>query len=165
MLFVAILLLFIVYKFGIKNSIEAISSYKQAQKQLAELSDAPLEINNLKQKLTKFDNSVNFLFNDSVSIQELMLDQIASYCNQNQILIKQFPKSETIEKGNYILETNYLVLEGSFQKLLLLLYNIEQKYRFGKISSARFYKELNQKTKAEELNVEIFIQNIKENEL
>jgi len=157
-------LLFIGYHLAVKKTFHLKSECSQIEKDMAELKDAPGQILNLKKKLGSLDNSVHIAFNKKQTIQDYLLEQIADYCSKNNILIKEYPKPHVYSKDDYTIETNHITLAGPYINLLKLLYHIEQKYRLGKVSSARFYTEINDKTKVNELILELYIQNIKPNE-
>lgn len=164
LLIIFLLFFLIVYKSTLKRTIDVFNQYRNTEKQLMELGSAPSEIHEMEIKLKKLDISLEHLYNSQQSIQEVMLNQIVSYCNQNGLLIKEFPKALIVENEGYTLATNHLIIEGPFQRLIVLLYNIEQKYRLGKVSSARFYKIINNKSKVPELFMELYIQNIEADE-
>lgn len=151
------------YKGAIKKTIEVRKQLKITNEQLSELNDDPKEIVDLQTQLDSLNNTVEKLYNKS-SLQDIILDRIVKYCNQNNVLIKEFPESQILEKDNYIIKTNYILLEGSFQQLIILLYNIEQKYNLGKVSSLKFYTTTNSKTRLPQLYLELYIQNIETNE-
>lgn len=52
-------------------------------------------------------------------------------------------------------------MEGTFHKLLRLVYELEQKHRVGRIAGVKFFSEENRKTKELRLQAQIYVQNFK----
>lgn len=154
----------VVYKISVKKTIEVKKQLNSLNKQINDLNEAPQKILVLQQKLSHLNGAVEFFFYNQHSMQDFMLEKITKYCRSNHVLIKEYPKAIIQEKADYTLETNYLVFEGGFRDLLILLYHIEQKYKLGKVASARFYKTINSKTKIPKLYMELTIQNIRTHE-
>lgn len=159
-----ILIILLGYNLALKKTFNLKSECVQIEKNIAELKDAPAQLVALKKKLNSIDRSVHLAFNKKQTIQDYLLEQIADYCSSNNILIREYPKPHQYNKDDYAIETSHIVLEGSYINLLKLLYHIEQKYRLGKVSSAKFYTVINENTKVLELILELYIQNINQNE-
>lgn len=154
----------LVYKVSIKRTIEEKKHLNVLNQQINDLNEAPQKILVLQQKLSHLNGAVEYFFFNQHSMQDFMLEQITAYCRANHVLIKEYPKAIIQERADYTVETNYLVFEGGFRDLLVLLYHIEQKYKLGKVASARFYKTINAKTKIPKLYMELTIQNIRTHE-
>ena len=95
------------------------------------------------------------------SVQAFVLDYVVEYCEKNDIVIREYPQPFQTEENDYVLETNRLILKGNFPKILGLVYSIEQKFRVGKVSSLRFYKNRNNSNNTVELLADMYIQTIK----
>lgn len=162
-LIIAILLLTIVgYNLAIKDTIMLSKECYQLQLKIKSIEIAPKKINLLKSELKKFE--VFIQENDSISIHSLrqkILDITANYCQNNTLTLIEFNQPITVEKNNFIIETNIITLQGGFHKLLLFVFNLEKKYSLGKVSSVKFSIFKDFKKNQDFLHATIYLQNIK----
>ncbi|MGZ4058661.1 MAG: hypothetical protein ACXVPU_06530, partial [Bacteroidia bacterium] len=90
-----------------------------------------------------------------------LLELITGYCQVNNTVLREFPKTIIFEKGDILIETNRFVVQGSFQSLLNLIYTLEQKSKIGKVASVEYQIKKEIKDKKILLTASIFLQNIK----
>jgi hypothetical protein len=93
--------------------------------------------------------------------QQLILSLVSSFCAKNNLVLQELPKTKSYSENDILVETNYLVIEGDFIRLLRLLNMLEQNKDAGRVSSSRFQAKKNLKSKKIELTLTIYIQNIK----
>ena len=163
MVFAILVFIIISYKIAINKTFELRAEYKKTKKEIEVLSEVPNQIKVLRKKQESYNSSIEKSFSQ-MPVQVFILDYVAEYCKNNNIIIKDFPKTHVYKNQDYSIETNRILLSGGFNSILRLIYNIEQKYHVGKISSVKFYKAYNNKTKINELFSDIYIQTIRRNE-
>lgn len=163
MLFAAgcIIFLIVVYSLAIKQTIATGKKYKHLKKDIAQAADAPQMIKELEKKITFYDNLLGNQQDLSRSFREVLLDYISNYCQQNKVVLKNFPSSHEYISNNFIIETSIVVLEGPFCNLLTLLHQLETKPGLGKVQSTAFESYTNIRTKRKVLHLTLYLQNIK----
>jgi hypothetical protein len=161
-LIAGILLLFIIsYQFSIKKTVLLYQDCKEMQSKLKLIDEAPESINQIKNEIAQVDGMISSNDSSGTNFRELLLEKAGNFCLENNISIKEFPASVEENKNDYIIETNIIALEGSFQNLLKFTYNIEQKYKVGKVASVNFSSKYDIVAKKNKLTEKIYVQNIK----
>ena len=162
LLMIAVLFLFVlIYSFGIKKTVNTILEYKKISENYEQVQNAPKLLNDLQSKLNKINKSVDFKRENSLSSEQNILELVTKICQDSKMTLMQFPKTNKTQKGDFLVETNQFVVEGSFANLVLLVYQIEQKNKVGRVASIQYELKKNNETKKQYLIATIFIQNIK----
>ena len=157
-----ILFIFLVvsYNMALKKTIILRRQCKEFKDKLENIQTAPQKIHSLKKEITYLDNIIGNT-NDTVQMQEAILESITSYCGNNALTLKEFPKTHTITDEDYIVETCKLVVEGSFVNILNLVYLFETSYNVGKVVSVNFELTNLRARGRPRLESTVFIQNIR----
>ena len=157
----SILFVFILsYLLSIKNTIQVVSEYKQMNNELKRFNETIVDLSTIKHELNNLDKKINAINSNEKTIQYKIMNNVASYCETNNLYIKNITSPITVKMNNCNIETRILLVKGNFIELLQLSYLIEQKYKIGKISSLRFFKERNNESNADELLMEVYLQNV-----
>lgn len=143
--------------FGLK------SQCNDFEEQLISASDAPNKITQLENKLNSINKTIGTNITSDLDFQELLLEKVSNYCNDNKLILKELPQTHIYKNRDYNIETNMVVVEGSFIKLLKLVYMLEQEFKLGKVISVKFESEKDLITKKIRLSASIYFQNIKNN--
>ena len=160
MLLAGFFLSYSAYNLAIKKTIRAKLNLIEIKKEIKNLDELMSKINQLKKKNANYDNLVSRSYSKE-SIQSFILNHVAEYCKTNNLIICEYPQPHIFQKDDYVIETNKIVLKGGFLPMLKLVYNIEQHYRVGKVTSVKYYKSYNIKKRKNELYAEIYLQTIK----
>lgn len=155
-----IISLFVVYKIAIQSTINLASQCKELNDKLSQVKDAPERIAELEAEISKYTDILSSE-TPELNMGEVLLDAISRYCQENTLVLKEFPEDHVYNRNNYTINTSIITIEGGFIKMLKLLYMLETNKTYGKISSAGFYTYLDKKTKKYELNLKIYVQNIR----
>ena len=155
-----LLLLVILYPLSFKPSFLLYKKCSYMRQQVSLAKDAPIRVAILRNQEKEFDHVLGITKGEDNS-QERILSTIADYCQENKILLKEFPKTISKQEKEYLIETNYFTIEGGFVKLLKLCYELEQKNKVGKIASVNYELKKDYKTQEDFLTAMIYIQNIK----
>jgi len=155
-----VVFLFIAYSLSIKSTFELASQCSVYEEQLEFVKDAPLKIAAL-QKEIDIKEQILGRSNAGDEFQENLLKQITGFCQKNQLILREYPQVHNYIQQEYNIETNEIVIEGQFIKLLKLLYALEQEYKLGKVVSAKFMSKKDFKTNQMKLTLTIYVQNIK----
>ena len=111
--------------------------------------------------MADFENVILKQQGSGMDNQQLLLGIISDYCNENDLVLKDFPLPIIFNDKDYIIETNIFEIQGGFIKLLKLVYELEQKTIVGKVMSVNYEIKKNYKTKSYALTATIYLQNLK----
>jgi hypothetical protein len=154
----------IIFQVAIKPTLEARNLYKEKNLLLESLSSAPLEIQTLREKLNQINHNLNSENKTLYDTRDDLLEEISNFCIKNRIHVYSYPELHLYNNRSFVIESNRIVLKGTFKNLLKLIYHMETNVGFSRIASIRYYTELNRKTKREELFLEMIFQNINDHD-
>ena len=117
------------------------------------ISKMELELKNLEYMLGTKDTSAR-------NTRQLILEKTASYCQDNNIILREILQPVNIQQTGYNIELNVIILEGGYLKLLNFIYLMEKNKVLGKISSVKFAINKNPLTKEKKLQSTLYIQKI-----
>jgi hypothetical protein len=154
---------FIAYFASIKKSILLFKQNKELFKKIELVETAPQNIKVLETELNKLDALIG-KDNDTTAgenTRQLLLEKTANYCQENMVVFKEFSQPFIVIRDKYLIETNTLILNGSFCNLLKFVYLLEKSYQSEKVTSVRFNSYKDFITKETILTATIYVQKIK----
>lgn len=154
----------VVFQVAIKPTFDSRKTYKEEKQLLESLSTAPQEIKLLSDKLNVINQNLKSDNTTIYDIRDDLLEEISNFCVKNHIHVFSYPELHIYNNKSFIIESNRIVLKGTFKHLLQLIYYMETNVGFSRIASIRYYTELNRKTKKEELYLEMIFQNINDHD-
>ncbi|TGV01063.1 hypothetical protein [Flavivirga rizhaonensis] len=135
---------------------------------------AKKELNQVKQKLASTDNSFNNLYalkNDIKALDKLIGGRSLSPIHVQQKILDFISKKDitlnivSIEDVHiyrdeeFLIYSNQIELEGSYEALIKLLYEIEKNFKDSRVVSSEFYSKKNYRTNKQTLFLKIILQN------
>jgi hypothetical protein len=130
--------------------------------ELAKAAEAPKELVKLKAQIGDADQILqDQKTNDSITAHERILGIVSQYCHENKVTLYNYPEPNLSRDGEFLTETNIFTVQGSFKKILELIYLLEQKEKPGKIASVNFKSTKNFETQHIELLSTIYLQTFK----
>lgn len=158
-IFLVIMLAICVYTLSVRNTINAITEYTKQTIKIETIKDAPLKMNELNTKINQMEHLL--IDTKDIDTEELLLEKVTNYCRENPVTLIEFPQTYVSEYEGYEILCNKLIIEGSFKDNLLFIYDLEQKNKMGMVSSVKFIKQKDIRSKKVKLFTHIYIQNIK----
>ncbi len=162
LLFIGIIvMLFLSYQFSFKKTINSYFEYSDNKEKLDSVQNAPQQISAVQKQLASIENAVRMNPDTSSDFQKMLLEKVSLYCQQNNLVLREFPQTIYFNNRDFEVETNQIVVEGSFIKILKLVYELEQNFYVGKLVSLKFSSQKDYKTGIIKLYGELFFQNFK----
>ena len=154
---ISILLGFAAYKRSFKLTIETYKDYKATLEKQKKINNSNYGINNLDDEITYLDH----LLGKGDMEAELVQQEILNFATNSTLNIKVESLSEIHEAqaGQFNVHSNQLIVKGSFENLLRLIYDYEKYFNHSRVINTRFFKKKNYKTKRESLYAKILFQN------
>ena len=88
------------------------------------------------------------------------MDAVSTFCQKNNLILKEFPKTSHEEQQDFTMETNVVVVEGNYKDLVRLVYELENINKAGKVISVSFNSSIDNKLKKVILSATLYLQNI-----
>ncbi|MBN2833703.1 MAG: hypothetical protein JXR48_01925 [Candidatus Delongbacteria bacterium] len=156
---IIVLFAYISYSFAITDTITKYNESKKLKQELVAAKDAPYNIQIAKMELDSLSKLINTPID--ANFQELLLTKITSNQNEKGFVLKELPAQHFYQESDFIVETNKIVLEGSFHSLVTIIHEMEKAFLFSKMASVCFESYQDNKKKTTKLRVTVYYQNIK----
>jgi hypothetical protein len=156
----SLVFLVVVYLAAIQNTINLYQKNSSREQALLKAEDAPQKIENYRQRLDELNNRLSYYVVDSIKGEEHILEVVSNFCHKNHILLNRLPAVTTDDHGDVLVATTGVVAEGNYKDLLNLLYELEQKQKIARVTSAVFKSQFDHKRKKKVLTLTVYLQNI-----
>jgi len=154
-----VIFLLVIYLLAIKKTVNLYQQNKTLTRQVDLAKDAPRGIKGYQERINDIDSKLSHYISEYD--QEYVLELVSNFCLKHHLLLSEFPKSETQEESDLLIETSTITAEGGFTNLLRLVYELEQNQNVGRISSVEFKTKKDFSRRKRVLFVTIYLQNIK----
>lgn len=161
LLLISVAVLFLIYTLSISKTIAAYSDYNASKVKVESAKNAPEQARQLEKQLLEMNSKIGRKETVGEDIVQSLLELVTNYCQDNQAVLREFPEGTIANNGDLFINTNPIVVEGSFSTLVKLVYLLEQKVDLGKIASVKYALVKDRKSKEIALTATIYIQNIK----
>lgn len=139
--------LFICYKLAIDKTIHQKQQFDNLSEEILLFKNAPKQLSFLKQKEVYYNSLLTkYQLEDGSSIQNNLLKVINTYSNDNNLKVVSFLEPHTTTKNDLIVKTYEFVVEGGYNNINQLIFQLEQKTKFGEIINLHFDKKKNFRT-------------------
>lgn len=141
-----LLMIVVCYKLAISKTFEQKKQYEKLKKQELLFVNAPKKLSLLRQKQVYYDSLLNKYQIDESSIQNNLLNTINKYALINDLKVINFMEPHITTTNNLIVKTYDFTIEGKYNDINQLIFNLEQKTRFGEIIHTHYEKKKNFRT-------------------
>lgn len=138
--------LYICYQLAISKTLSQKEQYNSLSKEIVLSKNAPKQLSLLKQKEVYCDSLLAKYQLDGSSIQNNLLKVINAFAKANNLKIISFLEPHIISKNDLNIKTYEFVVEGNYNDINRLIYQLEQKTKFGEIINLHFEKKKNYRT-------------------
>ena len=138
-----VVILMLCYSLAISKTIQQKKQYNTLKQQELLFQNAPKQLSLLKQKEVYYDSLLTKYQLDGSSIQNNLLKTINAFANGNDLKVISFLEPHTITKNDLTIKTYEFVVEGEYNNINQLVYQLEQQSKFGEIVNLHFEKKKN----------------------
>ena len=138
--------------FALKNEFDRL---KQEQ-ELAE--NLPQQLARLNQKKKQYNDVLQSYQISETSWQNNLLQRIDRYAKINDLVILKIEEPHSYKQQDLTSKTYQLFLEGEFNNLLGLIYELEQQANTGQLVNVHFNKNTDYRSKKSSLEMQVLIQ-------
>lgn len=165
-LVIGLLLLFwLGYRFSFSKAINTKNKYHQLKQDEVLFKNIPDKIFKLNQENVYLDSLLTkHQISSERSFQNNLLQNISAFSKDNDLQVISFEEPHLFSKEGGILNTYSFSVKGNYTSINKLIYNLEQKNKFGKILSVNFEKNKNFRTNKNYLVCEILLQIVRSEE-
>ncbi len=153
--------LWLAYSFSFKKSVDLKKEIIQLKKEQQLYHNVDAQINRLSVENSYYDSILSIKkLSLSHSFQSNLLARISTFAEANYVKIKDFNLPHQVQLEKSKINTFSFTAMGSFQKLMELVYKLEQEYRLGKIISVDFSKKKDRRRRKSYLEATIYLQQV-----
>jgi len=141
-----LLVVMIAYKYAIANTLQLKQEYKTLQQDALFFDNMPLQLSSLKQKEIYYDSLLTAYQLGESSMQNSMLSAINTFASSHKLKVVDFVEPHSIQQSDLKVNTYQFTLEGHYNAIIALVYQLEQHTKFGEIINLNFKKQKNYRT-------------------
>ncbi|HET8885641.1 MAG TPA: type 4a pilus biogenesis protein PilO [Salinimicrobium sp.] len=131
------------YKLAFSKTFLLKNEFNQLKKEEAILENIPKQLSVLKQKETYYDSILTRYQLTESSVQNNLLKTINSFSQENDLKVVDFSEPHIVSQKDLTIKTYQFSVEGDYNSIVHLVYQLEQETRFGEIINFHFQKRKN----------------------
>ena len=151
----------LVYLLAIQKTISLWQENKDFHQQLAQAEQAPAQIRLLQGKLSAFNSQLGIYLVEHNDNQEKVVRAANEFCQKNHLILREIPELVLQQEGEFEVITTQIVAQGNFRDLVRMVHHFEHEHKIARVTSVKFEKAEDAKTRKTYLAVHILLQNIK----
>lgn len=155
----AVLLLILCYQFSFSRAMVEYNSFKE-QKEVALQGRHNVSVPLLESKSRMLDNLLDQFVLDTLDESKNLLGITGNYCSRHEVRLKEYKPYPVKTADSLQILTRSITVEGSFKDCLNFVYELESKFKAGRVSSVLFKSFTDPISTRSYLHCSIFIQNI-----
>lgn len=155
----SVLLLVLCYKLAIQKTLENRTEYNKLKEQEALFNDLPKQFGLLNEKNKYYDSLLNRFQITETSIQNNLLKTINKRTKELNVKVIDFNEPHVFVENETRKNSYMFVLEGSFENMLKLIQQLEQKTKYGEIMNVHMEKSKRPRSRKEILQATVMIVN------
>jgi hypothetical protein len=148
------------YTFSVRKTLEQYAVNKRLKTELSLARDVPSKLSGLDNQLKSMNLVLNSRQVESRDVRKRLVTVITAYCADHGLVFSELSEPIIEAKGEFRVQTSLIKLQGPFDDMLRLIYNLEQHERLGKAVSLHMFKKKNHRTKSEELFAHLYYQDV-----
>jgi len=153
-----VILFWMGFKFGITRTLQLKNQLDNMENKLAEIQDAPARLHSIEARPEELNRLIGDVSVDKVS--PYLVEKIGKYCKKHSLVFSNMPRKHIFKKEDFTVATYTIKVEGSFNKILPLLHELEHSTSVGKVRSVVFESEYVLREKRKILEGTFYIQSI-----
>mgnify|MGYP003636214383 CR=1 FL=1 len=154
-----IVLLILSYRFSISKTIETKQALNAIENEAIGFDDM-LSMNlSFKQRERNVDSILNKSNLDNTSIQNNLLDVLNAESAKGLFRIEKFESPHAFSEKEVTITSYIFNLQGSYEQMEDILYQLEQKYNFGQIVHVGFERKRDYRKRKDYLECTVIVEN------
>ncbi|MCB4797212.1 hypothetical protein [Neotamlana laminarinivorans] len=141
-----IITLFLCYKFAFSKTINLVYTHEKLVQSETLFENTPHQIFLLKQKQKYYDSLLTKYQLNEHSIQHSLLNTINRYADSHEFSIVEFNEPHITRDNNLTVKVFKFTLNGNYNSIMTLIYNIEQHTKLGEVINIHFEVKKNFRT-------------------
>lgn len=133
---------------------------QRIETEIIQYKERPSTLTELRNELAQINKQISKLDSNESSQQRLMA-YIGRFASQHDVKVVEIPKTHSQRNKGFTIETNEFKIEGDFQRILPLIYELEYREKLCRVAGTEFKKTIDLHTKREFLVTSLYLQNIK----
>ena len=152
-----VLLFMASYKKTLKHTLTAKKQLHNVEAKLLDINSSYSDIYALKNEVKVLDNIIGGYTLDPGQVQQKILDFITKKNSDTNVV--SIEDVHLYNNKEFLVYTNQIELEGSYDSLIKMLYEIEKKLKDSKVVSSEMYSKKEYRTNTTKLFLKIILQN------
>lgn len=158
LLFGLLVLIWAAITFSFSNTFKLKDQLNRRVDQLAEMEQAPIQLERMKQELILLDRKLGKVWGEGVGNQVLRV--VGEFSDDKNIALHEMAPRHIHDKEGMLIITQVFIVRGSFKNSLLLMKMLEDHSDIGNLRSVSFSSQKDFRTGKTELLVTYYVQSV-----
>jgi hypothetical protein len=158
LLLIFIVLAFASYKRSFVLSIIANEEIKQQELNLSKVENSEENLQQLFYSISVLDKTIGKTNLKPDRIQQEILNTLARYSKTYNVSLESIEETHKYKNVDYSILSNEVILEGRFNNITKMIYDLELNFEFARLINVEFYKKKILSTKKTKLYAKILFQ-------
>jgi len=158
LLVIFILLAFASYKRSFVLSIIANEEIKQQELNLSKVDNSEESLQQLIYSISSLDKTIGKTNLKPDKIQQEILNALATYSKIYNVSLESIEETHSYKNVDFSVLSNEVILEGRFNNMTKMIYDLELNFQFARLINVEFYKKKILSTKKTKLYAKILFQ-------
>ncbi len=152
---------YVAYQLAFRKTVELYQANQRLEERIARAQSAPAQLHYFGRRAEKMETVLSRYQSDSLRNQSYLLARVGDFCQERNILLKEFPQAVVSEQGQRTVATSIIKAEGRFADLLALTHQLEKSGWAGRVASVSYQSHWDYRRNAHVLELTLYLQNIK----
>lgn len=163
LLLVLILLVMVTYKRSISFTLNAWNEIEQQELQLASTKHAEQDIEMLQFQVMQLNKNIGKSDLSPDKVHQKILSAISEFSQDNEVNLEALEQTHDYKTVDFSIYSNLIAVEGSFNGILSLVYQLETTFEYARITHVNLFIEKDFNTKKDKLYGKILFQHYRQN--
>lgn len=154
------LVVLLAYQFAIKNTIDARKELNTLETGMHGFDNIPEQLAVLRAKNNYLDSILEVNKIKTTALENNLLQKLNLYADSTQLKIVSFNKPHLTQQDESQINTYDFTIEGSYNALIGLIYQLEKKVLFGEVIHLQFSKKKNYRSNKYYLQTRVLLKTI-----
>jgi hypothetical protein len=157
-----VLLLIVCYKRSFVLTLTAQNELEIQEQQLEAANHAGNDIEVLQMQITQLNKQIGKSGLESDKVQQKILGTISSLSKDHGTKLDLLERTHTYQTVDFTIYSNQIAVEGGFNGILGLAYEMENEFDYARLTNLSLYKEKDHSTKKTRLYGKFLFQHFKQ---
>ena len=158
-----VLMVMVSYKRSFVFTLNALTELENQEAQKSSTLHAQSDIETLHIQIAQLNKNIGKSDIPSDRVNQEILGAISDYSLSTPVNLESLEETHAFQTVDFTIYSNLIAVEGTFNGILSLVYHMENKFEYARLTSVDIYKEKDFSSKKEKLYGKLLFQHYRQN--